>query len=145
MRTPSESDFVAELKRAWPRKGETPSALLARADEASSAWPKSAAILRLKAALIQLAAEDSRYSLEDALECYKRALAIDPLDVEPLEALRTSTTQFWMTKQRRRGALLLRGKSASVLACRLTTRWSGRVDDKVPSPYTDARAAQLNR
>src|SRR5688572_25454529 len=85
MRTPSESDFVAELKRAWPREGEAPSALLARADEASVAWPKSAAIFRLKAALIQLASGYSRYTLEDALECYKRALAIDPLDVETLE------------------------------------------------------------
>jgi hypothetical protein len=27
----------------------------------------------------------------------------------------------------------------------LTTRWSGRVKDKVPSPYVGARAAQLNR
>ena len=87
MRTPSESDFVAELKRAWPREGEASSALLVRADEASTAWPKSAAILRMKAALIQLGPENSRYSLEDALECYMRALAIDPLDVETLEDL----------------------------------------------------------
>ena len=29
--------------------------------------------------------------------------------------------------------------------CRLTNRWSGRVRDKVPSSYTGARAAQLNR
>ena len=28
---------------------------------------------------------------------------------------------------------------------RLTTRWSGRVKDKVPSSYNSARAAQLNR
>jgi hypothetical protein len=28
---------------------------------------------------------------------------------------------------------------------RLTPRWSGRVKDKVPSSYTGARAAQLNR
>jgi hypothetical protein len=28
---------------------------------------------------------------------------------------------------------------------RLTNRWSGRVRDKVPSSYTGARAAQLNR
>ena len=28
---------------------------------------------------------------------------------------------------------------------RLTSRWSGRVRDKVPSPYDDVRAAQLNR
>ena len=27
----------------------------------------------------------------------------------------------------------------------LTTRWSGRVKDKVPSPNLGARAAQLNR
>jgi len=27
----------------------------------------------------------------------------------------------------------------------LTNRWSGRVRDKVPSSYTGARAAQLNR
>jgi len=29
--------------------------------------------------------------------------------------------------------------------CGLTHRWSGRVRDKVPSSYTGARAAQLNR
>jgi hypothetical protein len=28
---------------------------------------------------------------------------------------------------------------------RKTNRWSGRVRDKVPSPYAGARAAQLNR
>jgi len=30
-------------------------------------------------------------------------------------------------------------------ACALTLRWSGRVIDKVPSPYIGVRAAQLNR
>jgi GNAT superfamily N-acetyltransferase len=29
--------------------------------------------------------------------------------------------------------------------CNLTNRWSGRVTDKVPSPYHSGRAAQLNR
>jgi hypothetical protein len=29
--------------------------------------------------------------------------------------------------------------------CDLTPRWSGRVQDKVPSPIVGARAAQLNR
>ena len=29
--------------------------------------------------------------------------------------------------------------------CPLTTRWSGRVKDKVPNSYAGARAAQLNR
>jgi hypothetical protein len=31
------------------------------------------------------------------------------------------------------------------VAVRLTSRWSGRVGDKVPSSYAGARAAQLNR
>jgi len=31
------------------------------------------------------------------------------------------------------------------LGCGLTLRWSGRVEDKVPSPNRGARAAQLNR
>jgi hypothetical protein len=29
--------------------------------------------------------------------------------------------------------------------CRLTPRWSGRADHKVPSPDLGVRAAQLNR
>jgi hypothetical protein len=29
--------------------------------------------------------------------------------------------------------------------CGLTTRWSGRVQNKVPSPYVGVRAAQLKR
>ena len=29
--------------------------------------------------------------------------------------------------------------------CRLTPRWSGRVENPVPSPKVGARAAQLNR
>ena len=33
----------------------------------------------------------------------------------------------------------------SPMGCRLTNRWSGRVRDKVPSPYIGVRAAQLNR
>jgi len=32
-----------------------------------------------------------------------------------------------------------------MLQCRLTPRWSGRVQDKVPSSRDSARAAQLNR
>ena len=32
-----------------------------------------------------------------------------------------------------------------VTQCCLTTRWSGRVRDKVPSSYIGVRAAQLNR
>ena len=32
-----------------------------------------------------------------------------------------------------------------VRGCRLTTRWSGRVKDKVPSSNVGVRAAQLNR
>jgi hypothetical protein len=31
------------------------------------------------------------------------------------------------------------------VASRLTLRWSGRVDDKVPSSDAGVRAAQLNR
>jgi hypothetical protein len=31
------------------------------------------------------------------------------------------------------------------LGCVLTNRWSGRVRDKVPSPYAGARADQLSR
>ena len=37
------------------------------------------------------------------------------------------------------------GKLASAMPRRLTPRWSERVEDKVPSSYTGARAAQLNR
>jgi len=87
MSTPSESDFVAELRRAWPRDGEAPLKLLKRADQAAAAWPGSAAILRLRAALIQLAPEHSSYSLDEALACYKRALEVDPGAVETLEDL----------------------------------------------------------
>jgi len=35
--------------------------------------------------------------------------------------------------------------SGDLQRCRLTPRWSGRVIDKVPSPYGGARGAQLNR
>ena len=35
--------------------------------------------------------------------------------------------------------------AARTLTRRLTNRWSGRVEDKVPSPNVGARAAQLNR
>jgi hypothetical protein len=31
------------------------------------------------------------------------------------------------------------------MQCGLTIRWSGRVNDKVPSSYIGVRAAQLNR
>ena len=35
--------------------------------------------------------------------------------------------------------------NTSGAGCRLTNLWSGRVRDKVPSPYIGVRAAQLNR
>jgi hypothetical protein len=31
------------------------------------------------------------------------------------------------------------------VACHLTNRWSARVGDRVPSSYSSARGAQLNR
>jgi len=87
MHTLSQSDFVAELKRAWPRVGEASGSVLKLADEAATAWPQSVEILRLKAALLQLAPESSGRTLDEAAECYKRALAVDPQDVETLEDL----------------------------------------------------------
>jgi hypothetical protein len=45
------------------------------------------------------------------------------------------------TRYRQNDRMILR----HLKCCRLTPRWSGRVEDKVPSPNTGARAAQLNR
>jgi hypothetical protein len=36
-------------------------------------------------------------------------------------------------------------RALSARVCGLTNRWSGRVEDKVPSSNVRARAAQLNR
>jgi tetratricopeptide (TPR) repeat protein len=82
-----ESGYIEKLFALWPTEGESSDEALALADEAMRAYPNSAKLWCMRGNLIQLGSADTPYSLEDALACYERAVAIDPNFAEGYEEI----------------------------------------------------------
>jgi tetratricopeptide (TPR) repeat protein len=131
----TESDYIEALRRQWSRDGEASAGALQLADEAAANWPNSPRILCLRAALIQLAPENSPYTLEDALACYQRALAADPHAVPTLEEIGyyfdavvgdSATAQHYFDAIREREAQGIPSDPARVSISRdQLTEWAG--------------------
>ncbi len=85
MGTLSAQDYVNLLRLRWPHDGEASLEVLGIADEAVAAFPSSAKLWCMRAALIQLGSASSPYTLDEALLCYQRALAAAPSSAEVLE------------------------------------------------------------
>ena len=74
----TEDNYIAELKKRWPRTGEAALETIAFADEATRAFPRSPQLWCMRGSLIQLSPENCPHSLHDALASYKRAIEVDP-------------------------------------------------------------------
>ena len=53
----TEDDYIAELKKRWPRQGEAALETIALADEATREFPRSPRLWCIRGDLIQLGSE----------------------------------------------------------------------------------------
>lgn len=86
----TENDYVTELERRWPRPTDTDQALLATialVDDAVRVFPQSPRLWCIRGDVIQLGPDGCPHNLEDARDCYHRAIDIDPQFVEAWESL----------------------------------------------------------
>jgi tetratricopeptide (TPR) repeat protein len=83
----TENDYIEELKKRWPRTAKTKATIeiVTFADEAIRAFPRSPKLWCMRGNLIELGPGNSPYSLDDALDSYKRAIEIDPQFIQAWE------------------------------------------------------------
>ncbi|MDP9123725.1 MAG: hypothetical protein M3N82_03870 [Pseudomonadota bacterium] len=77
----SETEFLQELGRCWPRdvsSVEPTSATLTLANEAVNAFPNSALPWTMRGDLLQLAQSDAGYELGEVKRSYRMAIKADP-------------------------------------------------------------------
>jgi tetratricopeptide (TPR) repeat protein len=74
----TEEDYIAELRKRWPRKGKAMLETVALADEATRAFPRSPKLWCMRGNLITLGPENCPHSLNEALASYKKAIEVDP-------------------------------------------------------------------
>ena len=83
-----EIDYIEKLKSSYPAEGEdAPNETLALADEAVSAFPRSAKLWCIRGDLILLGSGEPSHELVDALTSYEQAIAVDPKCVEAYEEI----------------------------------------------------------
>ncbi len=101
----TEEQYIDEIFDAWPEDGITATAALTLAAEATSAYPGSAQLWRMRGDLLHLKltdltltnlrslAQEDNILLKDLpdkrlmRECYERSVSLDPSDAESLESL----------------------------------------------------------
>src|SRR5215218_4084571 len=81
----TESEYIEELKKRWPRTGEGTKETIAFADEATRAFPRSPKLWCMRGNLVELGLGNSPYSVEDAIASYKRAIEFDPQFIQAWE------------------------------------------------------------
>jgi len=77
----SETEFLDEIRRRWPRavsSDEPTPATVALANEAVESFPTSARLWTMRGDLLQLADSDPRYDLGEVERCYRKAIKADP-------------------------------------------------------------------
>ncbi len=84
--TSKELEYVKKLKAFYPLQ-EASIEILALAEKAVSECPESAKLWCIRGDLIQLGSAESEYKLEDALESYKNALAVESSSFEAHEGI----------------------------------------------------------
>ena len=83
----NEEDYISELRAGWPLGGDASLAVVALADEAVRAFPRSARLWVLRGDLIQLGSESCPHPLEEALCSFQRAVELDPRFAEAWDEL----------------------------------------------------------
>ncbi len=77
-----EADHIRKLDEQWPAAGPASDALLESCRDAIRACPRSAVLMRMYGDLLQLGVDDAPERLEEALVAYRRAVELDPGDVD---------------------------------------------------------------
>ena len=83
----TENEYISRLKARWPRDSDASFEVIALADEAVRAFPRSARLLVLRGNLIQLGPEACPHPLEEALSCYQLAVEHEPEHAEGWEEI----------------------------------------------------------
>jgi len=81
----NENDYIEELNKHWPQKGDATIETIALADEATRAFPRSPKLWCMRGNLIECGPENTPHSLDEALASYKRAIEIDLQFIEGWE------------------------------------------------------------
>ncbi len=83
----TETDYVREIKALLPEEGEVAVEVLELMEKAVAEYPNSSKLWCWRGDLIQMAALEANYELDDALKSYERALEIDPTNAEAYESI----------------------------------------------------------
>lgn len=83
----TEDDYISQLRAGWPQDSDASLEVIALADEAIGAFPRSARLLVMRGNLIQLGPETCHHPLEEALRCYRRAVELEPEFAEAWEEI----------------------------------------------------------
>jgi tetratricopeptide (TPR) repeat protein len=83
----TETDYVREIKSLLPEEGEVAVEVLELMEKAVAEYPDSSKLWCWRGDLIQMAALEAGYELDDALKSYERALEIDPINAEAYESI----------------------------------------------------------
>ena len=74
----TEGECLSQLQAGLPKDGKASLEIIALADEAVRAFPKSARLWAMRGDLIQLSAESRPQTLVEALRSYERAVELAP-------------------------------------------------------------------
>ena len=83
----TEDDYISQLRDGWPKSEDASQKVIALADEAVRAFPRSARLWVMRDDLIQLGAESCPHALEEALASYQRAVEVNPAFAEAWEEI----------------------------------------------------------
>ncbi|HYY96095.1 MAG TPA: tetratricopeptide repeat protein [Pyrinomonadaceae bacterium] len=81
----NEQGYIEKLSLLWPRAGEASAEAIRLADEAVGEQPGSAKLWCMRGNLIELGPESCPYKLDEALNCYLRAVEVNPTFAEAYE------------------------------------------------------------
>ncbi len=80
-----EPEYIEKLFSLWPKEAEASAEVIRLADEAVGAYPGSAKLWCVRGNLIELGPEGCPYELDEALNCYLRAIEANPTFAEAYE------------------------------------------------------------
>ena len=83
----TETDYITKIKSLLTDESEVAVEVLQLVEKSVAEHPQSAKLWCWRGDLIQRAALEANYELDDALKSYKRALEIDPSNAEAYESI----------------------------------------------------------
>jgi tetratricopeptide (TPR) repeat protein len=83
----TEANYIETLEALYPQQEAASVEVLALAEKAVTEFPNSAKLWCIRGDLIQLGTSEAKYELNNALESYERAIAVDPSFAEAYESI----------------------------------------------------------